>query len=238
MRSNNLFNYVVYGCLALLFMAAAYYALQQRKEQAAKEEEMRRDREQLEQSLSNMNNVGDSTATSGQSAYVGEGTAGAKPAPTTKTGANKDGIEDDAAPAKPVTNVPSGAKTDATAKPAATKPAPAPAPKTASTQPVTDPKKLVAKSGATASTSKQSVAPSNNGRFLVVVGAFSQIENARTEMEKFVKMGYQDAEVIKYKENLWRVVAKRCSKRTDADKYEGDLERHGYDAMIVDSAKK
>ncbi len=232
MKSNNLFNYVVYGILGVLFLGVAYYALDQRKEQARKEEEMRRDREQLEKSLSNMNNVGDTTSTAGQSTYVGEGTAGTKTVPSTaKPAANKDGIEDDATPAKPVTNVPAGTK-PTTASTTATPPKTAVAP-----QPVTDPKKLVAKTP-TPNTSKQSIAPSISGRYLVVVGAFSQIENARTEMEKFVKLGYQDAEVVKYKENLWRVVAKRCSKRTDAEKYEGDLERHGVDAMIVDSTKK
>jgi cell division septation protein DedD len=102
---------------------------------------------------------------------------------------------------------------------------------------VSDPKKLVAKGGTVAG-AKQSIAPSNNGRYLVVVGAFSQIENARSEMEKLVKMGYQDAEVIKYKNDLWRLIAKRCSNRTDAQKYEGDLERHGVDAMIVDGFAK
>ncbi len=236
MKSNNLFNYVVYGILGVLFLGVAYYALDQRKEQAKKEEEMRRDREQLENSLANMDNVGDTTATSGQSAYVGEGAAGAKTATgTKKPSANKDGIEEDGTPAKPVTNVPTGTKPAGTKPTAQTTTTP---PKTAvAPQPVTDPKKLVAKTP-TANTSKQSIAPSNSGRYLVVVGAFSQIENARTEMEKFVKLGYQDAEVIKYKENLWRLVAKRCSKRSDATKHEGDLERHGFDVMIVDSAKK
>ena len=57
-------------------------------------------------------------------------------------------------------------------------------------------------------------------------------------MEKFVKMGYREAEVMKYKNNLWRVVVKRCKTRTEAVKYETDLARNGMDAMVVDSYKK
>ena len=232
MKSNNIFNYVIYALLGVLFLSVGYYALEKRKEQAQKEEEMRRDREQLEKSLADMNTVGDSTE-AGQSAYVGESAAG------TKTKASKDGIEDEAntsktATAQPATAAATKPATAATA-PATTKPATAT--KTVTAPPVADAKKLVAKSG-TATTSKQSVAPANNGRYLVVVGAFGQIENARTEMEKYVKMGYQDAEVVKYTSALWRVVAKRCSKRSDAEKYELDLEKRGADAMIVDSAKK
>ncbi len=225
MKSNNIFNYVIYALLGVLFLSVAYYALEKRKDQALKEEEMRRDREQLEKSLADMNTVGDSAGTD-QSTYVGE-----TPKTTTKTTANKDGIEDESSTTK--TTPATAAKT--TPAPTTTKPATtAPAPKT----PVADPKTLVAKAGTTsAATSKQSVAPSNNGRYHVVVGAFGQIVNAREEMEKFVKMGYQDAEVVKHKE-LWRVIAKRCTSRKDAEKYENDIERRGVDAMIVDSYKK
>jgi cell division septation protein DedD len=224
MKSNNVFTYLLYALLGVLLLSVGYLALEKRKEAARKAEELRKDSEQLERSMSDLNSVGDSITATGESAYVGE-TAGKK------TTANSNGIEDE-----PVATKPSAAKTPTTTT--ATKPV-ATTPKTGTTAPtvVADPKKLVAKGGSVAG-AKQSIAPSNNGRFLVVVGAFSQIENARTEMEKFVKMGYQDAEVVKYKTDLWRVIAKRCSKRTDAEKYEGDLERHGVDAMIVDGFAK
>lgn len=223
MKSNNIFNYVIYALLGVLFLSVAYYALEKRKDQALKEEEMRRDREQLEKSLADMNTVGDSTSTD-QSTYVGE-----TPKTATKTTVNKDGIEDEPSTTKTTPTTP--AKT--TPAPTTTKPATT-APKT----PVADPKTLVAKAGTTsAAASKQSVAPTNNGRYHVVVGAFGQVANAREEMEKFVKMGYQDAEVVKHKD-LWRVIAKRCTSRKDAEKYENDIERRGIDAMIVDSYKK
>ncbi len=222
MKSNNIFNYVIYALLGVLFLSVAYYALEKRKDQALKEEEMRRDREQLEKSLADMNTVGDSDSTD-QSTYVGE-----TPKTTPKTTANKDGIEDEPAAKTPAT------KTTPAPTTAATKPAPTTAAKT----PVADSKTLVPKAGTTtAAASKQSVAPANNGRFHVVVGAFGQIANAREEMEKFVKMGYQDAEVVKHKD-LWRVIAKRCTSRKDAEKYENDIERRGIDAMIVDAYKK
>lgn len=229
MKSNNLFTYVLYALLGVLLLTVGYLALEKRKEQARKDEEMRRDREQLERSLADLNTVGD-TASAGQSAYVGESA-------TKKPAANANGIEDEPAAS--------------TAKSSTAKPATAPAPLTkpvtsattaskpvTTTKPVTDPKKLVAKSVTTTTTSKQSVAPSTSGRYLVVVGAFSQVENARTEMEKYVKMGYQDAEVVKYKTDLWRVIAKRCAKRTDAQKIEADLEKRGVDAMVVDGYAK
>jgi cell division protein FtsN len=226
MKSNNIFNYVIYALLGVLFLSVAYYALEKRKDQALKEEEMRRDREQLEKSLADMGSVGDTTSTD-QSTYVGE---------NAKTTANKDGIEDEPSSAK--TTPTTAAKTTpakTTPAPTTTKPATtASAPKT----PAADPKTLVAKAGTTsAAASRQSVAPANNGRYHVVVGAFGQVANAREEMEKFVKMGYQDAEVVKHKD-LWRVIAKRCTSRKDAEKYENDIERRGIDAMIVDAYKK
>lgn len=231
MKSNNVFTYLLYALLGVLLLSVGYLALEKRKEAARKAEELRKDSEQLERSMSDLSSVGDTTTSTSNSAYVGE-TSGKKPT------ANSNGIEDEPTGAKPTTAAATKPTTATATKPTtatATKPAPT-TPKPGTTV-VADPKKLVAKGGTVAG-AKQSIAPSNNGRYLVVVGAFSQIENARTEMEKFVKMGYQDAEVIKYKTDLWRLVAKRCSSRADAQKYEGDLERHGVDAMIVDGQAK
>lgn len=228
MKSNNVFTYLLYALLGVLLLSVGYLALEKRKESARKAEELRKDSEQLERSMSDLNSVGDTTTSTTGSAYVGE-TSGKKPT------ANSNGIEDEPTAAKPATTT--KPTTAAATKPTTTTAKPAPTtPKTGTTV-VSDPKKLVAKGGTVAG-AKQSIAPSNNGRYLVVVGAFSQIENARSEMENLVKMGYQDAEVIKYKNDLWRLIAKRCSNRTDAQKYEGDLERHGVDAMIVDGFAK
>lgn len=219
MRSNNTFTYVLYALLGVLLIAAGYLALERRKENALKAEEMRRDQEQLERTLSGMSEVSSDTAS--RSAYVGESTK--------KVATSKDGIEDEPATktaAKPTTTT--AAKPAATTTAAATKPA-----ATTTTAPA---KLLVAKGGAT--TTPKSVAPIKTGRYLVVVGAYGQVENARSAMERFVKMGYRDAEVIKYKTDMWRVVAARCAKASAAAEYETDLERQGIDAMVVDSYKK
>lgn len=80
--------------------------------------------------------------------------------------------------------------------------------------------------------------PPSKGRYLVVVGTFTLRENALTEMENMINAGYPNAEVIKYKEDLWRVIAVRCKTPEEAAQQEGDLERHGIDAMVVDGYKK
>lgn len=220
MRSNNTFTYVLYALLGVLLIAAGYLALERRKENALKAEEMRRDQEQLERTLSGMSEVSADTVSG--SAYVGESTK--KPA------ASKDGIEDEPATKTPATTKP--AATTTATKPAATTTAAA-KPATTTAAPT---KLLVAKGGTT--TTPKSVAPIKTGRYLVVVGAYGQLENARSAMERFVKMGYRDAEVIKYKTDMWRVVAARCAKASAAAEYETDLERQGIDAMVVDSYKK
>lgn len=225
MKSNNLFTYLLYALLGVLLLAAGYFALEKRKEAAQRAEELRRDAEQLERTLSGIESVDTSSAEG--SAFVGEST------PKTTTGkADKNGIEDDPTPAsatKPATTTQSATA----AKPTTATKTPAPTTQSPTTAATTS--KGVT---TTATKPKSTTPPANNGRFLVVVGAFGNVANARTEMERFVKMGYRDAEVVKYKSNMWRVVAKRCTKRSEAEQYEGDLERHGIDAMVVDANKK
>lgn len=217
MKSGNLFTYLLYALLGLLICVAGYLVLERRKEAKLKEEERKRDELELQQTMQNLGmNTGDSITSS----YVGESTS-------PKPKADKNGIEEDPTPStkQPATTTAKpAAPTASTAKPAAT-----PAPATSNS------KQLVSKGAAT---TPKSVAPSNTGRYQVVVGAFSQVENARAEMEKLVKMGYRDAEVIKYKTNMWRVLAKRTSNKSEAERLETDLERTGQDAMVVDGYKK
>ena len=229
MRSNNTFTYLLSGLLGVLILAAGYLALERRKEDARKAEELRRDQEQLERTLSSMSDVNSDT-TSG-SAYVSESGK-----------ANKNGIEGDDTPTKPAAKTTTTAKTPATVPAATTAKTPAAtAPKTlapATKTATTTPKSTLTAKGGTTLLAAQNSAPVKSGRYLVVTGAFSLVENARGEMEKLVKMGYRDAEVIKYKTNLWRVVAARSNKTSEAGEYERDLERQGIDAMFVDSYKK
>jgi cell division protein FtsN len=215
MRSNNFFTYLLYALLGLLVLAAGYLALDKSKKDAQIAEELKKDYEQLNQTIKE-NGYVDNTQTN-SSTYVGE-------SDKTKPTADKNGIEDGATTktSKPTASATKSTTASAT-KPIAPTAKPAP------------PTQLVAKGGAVP---KQKAVPTNSGRYHLVVGAFSQVENARIEMERFVKMGYRDAEVVKYKTDLWRVVAKRCKSRAEAEKYEGDLARNGIDAMVVDSYKK
>lgn len=84
----------------------------------------------------------------------------------------------------------------------------------------------------------QKLTPPSKGRYLVVVGTFTLRENALAEMENMINAGYPNAEVMKYKEDLWRVIALRCKTAEEAAQQEGDLERHGIDAIVVDGYKK
>jgi cell division protein FtsN len=84
----------------------------------------------------------------------------------------------------------------------------------------------------------QKLTPPSKGRYLVVVGTFTLRENALAEMENMINAGYSNAEVMKYKEDLWRVIALRCKTAEEAAQQEGDLERHGIDAIVVDGYKK
>ncbi len=225
MKSNNFFTYLLYALLGVLVIAAAYLALDKSKKDAQIAEERKKDYEQLNQTIKQYGYV--DTLQSNSSSYAGE---------TTTPAADKNGIEDGGT----AKTAPTTTKTAPTTTATKTTPAPKPT-TTAPPKPTVAPTtttantKLVAKGG---TTPKQTVAPSNTGRYHLVVGAFGQIENARTEMERFVKMGYRDAEVVKYKTDMWRVIAKRCKSRADAEKYEGDLARQGIDAMVVDSYKK
>jgi cell division septation protein DedD len=230
MNSNNRFTYLLYALLGGLVLAAGYMVLEKRKEANRRAEEIRRDNYVLD-SINRQGAI-DTTGNTG-SAYTGE----SKPTTTTQPTNAKPGIEDEptgaAKPApttatKPTTTTPTSTTKPAPAAPtAATKPA-APAPTTSK------PKTLVSKGGT--STSK-SVAPVTSGRYLVKVGVFSQVANARAEMEKFVKMGYQGAEVVKYKNDTWCVAAKRTASRSEADQLKTDLAHRGIDAQVIDTKK-
>lgn len=216
MKSNNLFTYLLYALLGLLVLAAGYLALEKNKRDSQIAEERKKDYEQLNQTIKEYGYA--DTTQSGTSGYVGENTP--------KTTVDKNGIEQDPAPVTDKKSATQPATTSKTTTPTAAPSQPA--------QTSTGGNQLVAKGG----TAPKQVAPSTSGRYYLVVGAFGSIENARSEMERFIKMGYRDAEVVKYKKDLWRVIAKRYKTRAEAEKFEGELERSGIDAMVVDSYKK
>jgi cell division septation protein DedD len=228
MKSGNLFTYLLYALLGLLICVAGYLVLERRKENALKEQERLRDEQELNQTMRSMGlNASDTTG----STYTGERTTTAATKPVT----DKNGIEVEPSTAKPAVAKPATTTPATTTKTAAPQTAAKPLATAVQPAATTGTKQLVAKG---VSTTKKSAAPAKGGRYQVVVGAFTQVENARTEMERYVKMGYRDAEVVRYKTDLWRLLAKRTNSKTEAEQLEIELERRGMDAMVVDSYKK
>jgi cell division protein FtsN len=231
---NNTFTYLLYAVIGLLIVFAGYLAIEHKKEQTRKAEEMARDQEQLSRTLS-QNGTIDTTSGNG-SAYIGEKTTTPTGSTTVPT-ADKNGIEQDV-PTSSTAAQPKAAPTATQPAPKSAAPAPtAPKPTALAPAPVTGSKTLAPKTGAGVAP-KTVAPPAPSGRFHVVAGVFSQVANARSEMERMVKLGYRNAEVVKIKDGEWRVVVHRAKSRTEALEYKGDLERHGIDAQIKDTASK
>jgi cell division protein FtsN len=218
MNSGKNFTYLLYALLGGLVLAAGYAVLESRKKIQREADELARDQAILD-SIDRMGAI--DTAKVPTSTYVDT-----KSTPTTGTGSttttkpDQNGIVDEPAaapkPTKPTTTT--------------TTTAPKPIAKPTVAAPATPTKQLVTKSP---NTVKPTVAPVSSGKYLVKVGVFSQKANADTEMERFIKMGYQDAEIVKYKGDKWCVAAKRSKTKADAERIKGDLERRGIDAQII-----
>ncbi len=223
MKSNSLFTYVIYALLLGLILIAGYKACQIRQEQALQKKE----REELEQVMRNLGYTNDSTANG--SSYLGgadSSTITAKSAPVTTTATKStsstpkvsaNGIEEDepaAKTAKPATN---------TAKPLAS------APTTTSTSAKT--------STSTQPSTLSGNVPSYGGRYLVITGAFKQMENARDEMETLVKAGYRNAEVKKFTGAWAHVIALRTNDKAAAERAVQKLKSEGYPGAYLKDSK-
>jgi hypothetical protein len=214
MSSGKNFTYLLYALLGGLILAAGYAVLEQRKKRDQQAAELARDAQLLD-SIDRMGAIDTSTAP--KSTYTDvKPTTSTTTTPTAAPKVTKDGIETDAPAAKP------------------TAPATKPVAPVAKTTPTTTssgaPAKLVPKAP---TTTKKGLAPTTSGKYLVKVGVFSQVENARAEMERFVKMGYLDAEVVKYQGDKWCVAAKRTGDKALADRIKGDLDRRGVDSQVI-----
>ncbi|MCC7505002.1 MAG: SPOR domain-containing protein [Saprospiraceae bacterium] len=219
MKSNSLVTYVIYTLLLALILVAGYKACQIRQEQALQAKE----REELEQVMRDLGYSANDTSSG--SSYLGANDTSAtktSPAPAAKPGSttapkvSASGIEDDAPTSAP--------QTATKQSPAAT------APKTTTT---------TSAPGSTAPSSGNltSKAPSYGGRYMVITGAFKQMENARDEMETLVKAGYRNAEVKRFTSAWAHVIALRTNDRAAAERAVEKLKAEGYSGAYVKDGK-
>ncbi|MEQ1744089.1 MAG: SPOR domain-containing protein [Saprospiraceae bacterium] len=78
-----------------------------------------------------------------------------------------------------------------------------------------------------------------DGRYRVVAGSFTKLDGARREMERIIKMGYQDAEVGLYNRGRFAVViVKRTDNLNEAVRIAEALEKKGFEASVIDRERK
>ncbi len=84
-------------------------------------------------------------------------------------------------------------------------------------------------------TAKSAKADPNKGRYWVVAGAFKQMDGARAEMEKLVKLGFTEAAALPAKKHgaYGYAVAKRANSQADADKILAQVKAKGYKDAYV-----
>lgn len=77
-----------------------------------------------------------------------------------------------------------------------------------------------------------------SGRWVVRAGTFSQMDNARDQLEKVIKMGYTNAEISKTSSGKAAVIVLRTNDKAKAINTADQLERRGLDAAVFDRNKK
>ncbi|HMX39246.1 MAG TPA: SPOR domain-containing protein [Saprospiraceae bacterium] len=236
MKSNGLLTFLFYALLGLLVIAGGYQACKMRKEKA----DLAKQDAEMKKYWNDMGSPAAADTTSGSSTYAG----GETTTPSTTTGADANGIEDtDAKPsaaAAPKSAAPSASTTAPapSAKPSAA--APVQAPKTAATPTTTAPKLAPKTTSTTTAASKgNGTAGLGSGRYSVRVGSFGSIENARTQLEKVIRLGYPNATIGKTNGGKFStVVVYKSNDRAAAVRVMDKLEAQGVDALVHDGAKE
>jgi len=77
-----------------------------------------------------------------------------------------------------------------------------------------------------------------SGRWVVRAGTFSQMDNARDQLEKVIQMGYTNAEISKTSSGKAAVIVLRTNDKAKAVNTADQLERRGLDAAVFDRNKK
>lgn len=74
---------------------------------------------------------------------------------------------------------------------------------------------------------------SREGKFLVVAGTFKQEANAKVQLKKFKRLGYQDAEIGKFNKSTYAsLIVDRFATSTEAKKLVRSLKAKGIDAYV------
>ena len=221
MRSNNLLTLLLYALLLGLVVVGGYKACEMRKEKAdlAKQDaEMKKYWSDMGSPAADSNTTGGSTYASGDTSLSHS---------TTATKPSVDGIEPDEQPAS--TTSKTTATTTAppkTTAPAATKPvATTEAAKTSTTKP----------SAPKTTTKGAGTVGLGSGRYRVQAGSFSSMENARTQLEKVIRLGYTNATIGKTNGGKFAtVVVFKSNSKAAAIRIMDKLEEKGIDALVHD----
>lgn len=217
MNTNKVLSYVLVALFVGLIFLLVYKACEMKEERAR----VAKENAEFQQTLRDFGYVQDDTT---GSQFSGDENNYSDPA-ANQTIVNKDGIEEDA-PAKPVTTTPSNTNTTKSTASPATKPNPT---TTTTTKAVETPKKVIS----------PSLPNYQDGRYRVVAGSFTILDGARREMERLIKMGYQDAEVGKYNHGKYAVViVKRTNNLQEAYRIAGELQQKGIDATVIDRQRE
>lgn len=209
MKTNTFLTYLLYALLAGLIGVAGYKACQIQKEKADLAKES--EDEAFKKQMRDFGYLDEDTTGSQYAGDEGIATTPAGAATPSESTVNPDGIEDEAP-----------ATTTATPK---TPPATNTAPKSA-TPPKSDDETTTASA-------------SEKPRYYVSAGSFTKLEAARRQMEKVIKMGYENAEIGYTNRGKFAVVVvMRTNSLSEANKVVDRLEGKGVDANVVDRLRK
>lgn len=228
MRSNNLLTFLLYALLLGLVIVGGYKACEMRKEKA----DLAKQDAEMKKYWSDMGSPAADSSASGGSTYAGGDTSLDRAPSSAQQSAAVDanGIETDAQPTTSAATKPAAPNTQAAPK---TSTAAAPAAKT-ETAPTATTKPAAPKT--TASTAKGAgTVGLGSGRYSVRVGSFSSMENARTQLEKVIKLGYPNAAIGKTNGGKFAtVVVFKSNNKAAAVRVMDKLEEKGVDALVHD----
>ena len=236
MKTNTLLTYLLYALLVGLIAVVGYKACQMKREQAQTAKESA----EFQKTLRDLGYIEeDSTGTeyTGDAATTTTPTSSTSPAASTKatdnTSAASDGIEDeDYTPPAPASK---------SAAPTAAKPAGKTSsnPATGSTATTTSTKEPAPATSTRERNLETNDYPSSDGRYRVIAGSFTVMDGARREMERVIKMGYEDAEVGRFNRGKYAVViVKRTDSKSEAERIKADLRKKGIKAEVYERRQK
>lgn len=227
MRTNNLLTFLLYALLLGLILVGGYKACQMRNDKA----ELAKQAEAMKQ-WDDMRHVEPDSSSASGSSFVSKDSS----LTASKPNSSPEGIEDEPVSAPKTATAPtSTAPTQSAVKQEAAK---TEAAKT-STAPTSKPTTPKTAAPTTPSTTAKSVKGLGSGRYSVRVGSFSDVDRARNQLEKVIKLGFVNAEINKINNGkLSTVVVFRSNDKAAATKIVDQLKAKSVEALIHDSQKK